>query len=288
MAEVVIVVSWNSAATIEACLRSVPPGLPVVLVDNASSDDTLDRARSARPDVHVIALDENLGFGRASNLGARQFEGRDVLLLNPDAALLPGAFDLLVETLAQEPTLGMVGPLITDEAGGLELSWGDDPTLMTEWRRQREHNHPPALASLAPGRVDWVTGACCLIRRAAWDACGGFDEGYFLYFEDLDLCRRVRALDFGVLFDPRAEVRHLRGVSAAGLGVHKAERYRASQLRYYRRYAPPLTWLGLRLYLVLKFLASALWRPRHAAVFARIVAMAVAGGERQSSPRRDS
>lgn len=283
MAEVgVVVVTWNSAATLEACLRSIPEGVPVVVVDNHSSDATLEVAAQARPDARLIPMDRNLGFGTACNVGARHLGEADVLLLNPDAVLEPGTLEHLAERLAGEATLGAVGPLITDPADRLELSWGSDPTLLSEWRRRQEHVRPPARETLRPSAVDWVTGACCLVRRTAWEAIGGFDEGYFLYFEDLDLCRRLRERGYGVRFEPGAIARHVRGASSSLPGSETLHRYRASQLRYYRSYAPWPSLLGLRLYLLLKFALQALLRPRQAAASREVIRLVLSGGARPS------
>lgn len=275
----VVVVTWNSAATIGACLGSIPSDVPVVVVDNASRDQTVKRVRESHPEAQIVALDRNLGFGAACNVGAERLGSCDVLLLNPDAMLAQGAIDQLAAILAQDSTLGIVGPLITDSEGRLELSWGHDPTLVTEWRRQREHRRLPSVESLERARVDWVTGACCLVRRAAWEAVGGFDEGFFLYFEDLDLCRRVRAHGWGISFDPSARATHVRGASADTLGELKAERYRVSQLRYYRTHAGPVAIVGLRVYLVAKYVAAMLRRPSMARVYGRILRRAVINGE---------
>lgn len=283
MADVgVVVVTWNSASTLEACLRSIPAGIPVVVVDNHSADDTLEVAAAARSEVRIVPLERNLGFGTACNVGARHLGTCDVLLLNPDAMLEPGALEHLAEALTRDERLGAVGPLITDPEGRLELSWGMDPTLLSEWRRRQEHANLPSRESLNPSDVDWVTGACCLVRRSAWDAIGGFDEGYFLYFEDLDLCRRLREHGFGVRFEPGAVARHVRGASAGILGGETIRRYRASQLRYYRRYAAWPSWLGLRFYLMLKFAWHALRRPRQAATSVAVIRLALSGGARPS------
>lgn len=279
----VVIVTWNSAETIEACVRSVPAGVPVVVVDNASQDDTVERALTARPDARIVRSPRNLGFGAACNLGARELGDCDVLLLNPDAELLPDTLSYLASRLADDPQLGAVGPLLTDPAGGLELSWGADPSLRSEWRRRREHGAKPVIGSLCPMRVDWVTGACCLIRRTAWEAVGGFDERFFLYFEDLDLCRRLRERHFGVLFDPGASARHLRGASSDSLGPAKEARYRESQLRYYRLHARLLSRVGLRLYLVAKYAWALVRRPHHAAYYLPILWRAITGAGRSAA-----
>lgn len=279
----VVVVTWNSASTIAACLRSIPVQTPVVVVDNDSRDDTLALAAAARPDARLVPLGQNRGFGTACNVGARLLGEADVLLLNPDAVLESGTLERLADVLDREATLGAVGPMITDSEGHLELSWGKDPSLWTEWRRRQEHAHPPAPESLVSAQVDWVTGACCLIRRAAWEDSGGFDERYFLYFEDLDLCRRLREQGYGIRFEPAALARHVRGVSAAVLGMETSRYYRASQLLYYRRHASFASHLGVRLYLALKFAGMAILRPRQAASNVEIVRLALVGGDPPAS-----
>lgn len=275
----VVVVTWNSAATVGACLRSIPAGVDVVVVDNASTDASCAVVREALPEAQLLVSDRNLGFGAACNLAARHLAGHELLLLNPDAILLPGTIERLVAALDEDPALGIVGPCITDDRGRLELSWGDDPTLLAEWRRRREHGRPPAIEALEPLRVDWVTGACCLVRRSAWEAVRGFDEGYFLYFEDLDLCRRIRHQGWTIGFEPQGRASHVRGVSARALGIVTAERYRASQRRYYRLHLSRAEWRGLRLYQILKYVWALLRDPDHAASHARIIWHALVGHE---------
>lgn len=272
----VVIVTWNSSATIAACLDSIPAGVPVAVVDNASDDDTLSVARSARPDALLLPQAENLGFGAGCNVGATALAGRDVLLLNPDAALEPDTLEQLRAVLEAHPEVGVVGPAIRDAEGHLELSWGSDPTLLNEWRRARAH----ANGSEAPpeaGPVDWVTGGCCLVRREAWNALGGFDTRFFLYFEDLDLCRRARLAGFRVDFAPGVRARHIRGVSARQLGSRTERHYRASQLYYYRKHAPWAERLGLSAYLTLKYLAKALRAPRHASSHLKVAIAALRG-----------
>jgi len=265
-----VIVTWNSAATIDRCLASIPESVPVVVVDNGSSDDTRARVEASR--ATLLTPDRNLGFGQGCNLGATHLEGRDILLLNPDAALDTGAIETLAHALAVSPGLGMVGPLIRDTEGSVELSWGDDPTLLAEWRRKQAHQRPQR-APDAPCMVDWVTGGCCLIRRAAWDRVGGFDPGYFLYFEDLDLCRRIRQVGYQVGFEPRASADHARGSSSKQIGTLVETYYRASQLRYYRTHRGIVQRLGLKAYLALKYGLKAGRSPH----YRQILAMALGG-----------
>lgn len=270
----VVIVTWHSASTIEACLRSIPSELSVVVVDNGSSDDTIAVASQVRPDAHLLPQGENLGFGTACNLGATVLGERDILLLNPDAALEPGTLEALRDKLVASPETGVVGPAIYDATFALELSWGSDPTLWSEWRRARAHAKGMAERP-AGGPVDWVTGGCCLIRREAWVAIGGFDPRFFLYFEDLDLCRRARAAGYQIAYLPEASARHTRGVSARQLGGLTERYYRASQLSYYRKYASFSERLGLRGYLAFKYAAKAMRAPHRASVYLEIVRAAL-------------
>lgn len=125
--------------------------------------------------------------------------------------------------------------------------------------------------------MDWVTGGCCLIRRETWAAIGGFDTHFFLYFEDLDLCRRARTAGYEVLYLPKAIARHTRGVSAQQLGTRTERHYRTSQLYYYRKYAPWAERLGLRAYLTIKYAAKILRTPRHASTYLGILAATARG-----------
>lgn len=255
MAEVsVVVVTFESQATIAACLASLPPDLETVVVDNGSLDETVAIVRERFPHVAVIEGDVNRGFGAGCNLGVARTSGERVLLLNPDAAVTPGAIAALQAALAADRRLGAVGPLIRNPDGTPELSWGADPDLVSEWRRAREqHGRSPRPAPpQALSRVDWVSGACMLIRREAWAAVGGFDEDFFLYFEDCDLCLRLRRAGWGVAIAPDAEVNHVRGASAGRVEGQVKQWYRESQDRYYAKHRSPLeTWL-LRRYVRLR------------------------------------
>lgn len=250
----VVVVTYQSAGTIAACLASLPEGVEAIVVDNGSSDQTLAIVKAGFPGATAIAAGENMGFGAACNRGAAAAKGDVLLMLNPDARLEPGALEALVAALEADPGLGAVGPLVLDAEGVPELSWGDDPGLVFEWRRAREqHGRSPRPAPpAARTAVDWVTGGCLAVRRSAWEAVGGFDSGYFLYFEDADLCRRLRLAGWTVAFEPAAVARHARGESARHVGAQVARWYRESQLTYYTRHRGPLEIWVLKLYLALK------------------------------------
>jgi GT2 family glycosyltransferase len=258
----IVIVTHNSRAEIGACLASVtgttePRTTAIVVVDNASTDGTPDLVRQRFPTVQVIEAGGNIGFARANNLGAASAGGEWLLLLNPDTVVPAGSIQRLVEALVGRPEAAVAGPRLLDGAGRPELSFGPDispwgelrqKTLLSLYNRNvsRAVRHVDRLTHSAGERA-WVSGACLLIRRADWDAVGGFDERFFMYTEDVDLCASVRSRGRAVLFVPGAEVRHLRGQSAARNPETEKLR-RLSHVAFYEKHLP--RWAGwLRLYL---------------------------------------
>jgi GT2 family glycosyltransferase len=262
----IVIVSFNARADLERCLQSLsdaPPRTPhkIVIVDNASSDGSVEAARRLRPDARVIALDENVGFARANNLAIRATEGELVLLLNSDTIVPAGAIDALVETLRGSPDTAIVGPRLVDGEGRPELSFGRMVTPLNELRQQRltrllEAEGLEAVmraAGFSAGAVwpDWVSGACLLVWRRDALAAGLLDARYFMYLEDVDFCAAVRARGRRIRFAPHIVVTHLGGRSrrAAPVATHRA--YRRSHVAFYEKHHP---WLAplLRWFLRLK------------------------------------
>lgn len=239
----VVVVTHASAATIGACLSGLPLErlADVVVVDHASTDDSVALARAAG--VRVVEQ-ANTGFGAGCNRGVAELapQARLVLLLNPDAVLLPTDLALLVGHLAAEPQCAVVGPRIHTR-GGPTYSAGRRASLATELRPLL----PAPLSRLGPvrrlprehavsGPVGYVEGACLLVRRDVWGQVGGFDEGYFLYFEELDLARRVQAAGWQVHLCAQARVEHAMGVSTATSAYGASPHLVRSRVRYLRRW----------------------------------------------------
>lgn len=258
-----VVVSHQSRGTLGRCLQSLALSkgaqLEVTLVDNASSDGCAELARATDPRVRVIANKENLGFARACNQGWRAGDAPFVLFLNPDAEVAEGAVAMLAE-LASRPGVGIVGPLTLNEDGSVQVSTGPDLAPIAELRQRRlvravARRRTWALAHAAgiharEHEPDWVSGSCLLARREALAAAGGFDEGFFLYEEDADLCRRVRAAGWRILFTPAAAARHQLGHSAGANRERARIEYHRSHLRYYRKHNGLLSRLVLRLALL--------------------------------------
>ncbi|MBI4575656.1 MAG: glycosyltransferase family 2 protein [Planctomycetes bacterium] len=230
----VVVVSHRSSATLAACLGSVGDR-PLVVVDSASRDGSAQVARRARPDALVLELATNEGYARAANLGVRAAPATGaVLLLNPDAVLLEGALDAMLAALARRDDAGVVGPAYLSPLGRPLLAWGEFPTPSRVLARTLRVHRRPAPARHAR-RVDHVTGAALLVRRRCLDALGGLDEGYFLYFEETDLCRRAATAGWEVWHEPLARVVHAVGASSSDETARR-RRFAEGQARYLRRH----------------------------------------------------
>jgi GT2 family glycosyltransferase len=259
----VVVVSFGTRETLLAGLDALTANsgetVETVVVDNASPDGSAEAVRARFPRVRLVANPENIGFGRACNQGARETSAPFLLFLNPDATLGPGALEALVRLLETRPRVGIVGPRTRSSNGDIQVSTGADLSLASEWRQRRLvlgvfGRDPRALAEAdarhaaehAPG---WVSGACLLARRDAFEAVSGFDERFFLYEEDADLCRRVRAAGWQVLFTPVAEATHAKGRSMARTPERARLEYHRSHLLYYRKHCHWLQGAVLRLLL---------------------------------------
>ncbi len=246
----VVIVTYQSALHIEACLASLrndAGGDLVVVVDNASTDDTVSRAQQAWSTVLVVRNTENLGFARASNQGLSAVGNSPfVVFLNPDAEVQPGALRRLLGELEARPELGAVGPRTEGADGTPQLSFGPDLTPLAEWRQRRRmkalrRRDPRALAALdadarRPGEPDWLSASCLMARSEALRAVGGFDPGFFLYEEDADLCLRLRRAGWRLAFGPEALVVHHQGGSVASAPGSAAVAYHQGHLRYYAKH----------------------------------------------------
>jgi N-acetylglucosaminyl-diphospho-decaprenol L-rhamnosyltransferase len=249
----ILIVSYNSRSDLETVLRSLtetPPTVPheIVVVDNASTDSTPAYIRERWPGVRLIASESNLGFAQANNLGIRNTSSELVLLVNPDTIVSGSDVDRLVFVLESQPDVAVVGPRIVDGTGRAELSFGAMISPWAELRqkilvRGNDRGVSPITAIVdrmtrRTRRVDWVSGACLLIRRQDLDQVGGFDPRFFMYAEDVDLCAAVRAQGRSVLFSAEPQVVHLRGRSGVAAPERVRQAYRRSQVAFYAKHHP--------------------------------------------------
>ena len=240
----VIIVNHDGEAHLERCLRSLDGSdAEILLVDNNSRDGSVALVRRQFPNVTIMPQERNLGYGAANNLAARHATGRGLLLLNPDAELQPGAFDALTAALDEQPDAGLVAPRLCYPDGRRQFSWSPARGVVGEAlqkvrnrfeSRSWAHGRIARAISRMAGRP-WFTAACVLVRADAWRSIGGFDERFFMYFEDVDFCLRLEAAGWRLAQEPRALAYHVGGVA---IGRQVDDFYRPSQLRYYRLHRP--------------------------------------------------
>jgi hypothetical protein len=258
----IVIVTFNSAQEIDACLQSLvghtsPFPTTITVVDNASKDGTAALVRANFPSVQVIESGGNIGFAKANNVGIRATTSDYVLLMNPDTVAPPAAIQTLVRGLASHPDAAIAGARLLGPTGFPELSWGIPITPLNELRTmvfsRLYHRKVRVLVrkmdklSRQAREVDWVSGACMVIRRPDLDAVGLLDERYFMYNEDVDLCLAMKKRGRKVLYIASAEVLHYRGKSAPGNPALERLRQK-SHVAYYEKHLPGWTPL-LRLYL---------------------------------------
>ena len=261
----VVIVSYNQRERLLECLesvRSVTERTHLIVVDNASSDGSIDAARRCVPEAELLALDTNLGFAAGVNRGVARGDAPYILLLNNDARLQPGAIDKLRAGLDQD-RVAAAGPQLLGSEGQVELSLG---RTLSPWN-EAKFRLVEALYRDGRGPLSGavkrhyersretrsLSGACILLRREAFEQVGGFDERFFLYAEDIDLCRRLRRAGYRLWYVADALVNHARGASSAVDPTASTLAYRRSQLAFYRKHHGALAANGLRLYLAVRF-----------------------------------
>ncbi|MBI3909606.1 MAG: glycosyltransferase family 2 protein [Armatimonadetes bacterium] len=275
----VIIVSWNTCDYLRRCLASLPRAvaaperLCVHVVDNGSTDGTLEMVRSEFPWVRLDAAGENLGFARANNRALKACCTEYALLLNPDTEVRPGALDRLVAFMEREPRAGAAGPTLLNTDGSLQKAGDAFPTLIREvlcapglrslrwldgWRhrltfQRRSFDHVV--------EVDGVLGACVLVRRAVWEQVGLLDERFFMYYEEIDWYRRMRAAGWQVFYVPEVVVVHHGGKSSGQRGLENSRIYFRSRYLYFRKHHGLLQ-AGLIALLNAMLLWGAEWKSR--------------------------
>ena len=229
----VVVVTRNSARHIGPCLESaIAEGARPIVVDNGSTDDTLEVVRSTCPDARIIETGENLGYGKAMNVGFRETRGEFVILSNPDILFLPGSIVGLIDYLVKNARVGVVGPQQMFPNRSWQRSYGDLPGL---WSGIKDavglttlHNGVrkilwPRRLDRRPKEVPYADGAVLAVRSAAFSQMGGFDEDFYFYSDESDLCARLRGAGWRVAFLPASQVIHVRGADSAK--VDRSDRF---------------------------------------------------------------
>jgi N-acetylglucosaminyl-diphospho-decaprenol L-rhamnosyltransferase len=268
----VVLITFNSASVLRdslLCVKALAPH-QIVVVDNASEDDSARVAVNGGADVE--RSEQNLGFGRAVNCAVSRLE-QDVdliLLLNPDCIISPQEFEKLVAALSHDPRLGAVSPSMRYPSGQFGIAGGAEPTVLKEWigalgidrliserarhwlgRRRWKWIDRGMLSYLrtepsgGTSRVAWVSGYCMLVRRSAFDSVGGFDGDFFLYFEDIDLCTRMRRAGWTVALVRDSVATHIESTSTRAVGKNRL--YRQGMDMYFSKHGGKASrfWSGL-------------------------------------------
>jgi GT2 family glycosyltransferase len=246
----IIVVSWNTKEILADCLDSIyncPPEcrFEVRVVDNASTDGTIQMLFNRFPQVNVVESFENLGFARANNLAiSLARNARYILLLNPDTVVIPGALQEMVNYMDENPNVGAVGPRLLNPDGSLQTSCYAAPTLAREFTRMFHLSRfindgcyqMEEWDSNKARDVDIIQGACLMLRRTALDQVGVLDESFFIYSEDFDLCYRLQKNDWGLVWLPGAEVIHYGAQSTNQVSVEMFMHLYQAKLMFMRKH----------------------------------------------------
>jgi GT2 family glycosyltransferase len=249
-----IIVNYNAGPELRAALRSIKKemaGRPweAVVVDNASTDGSSDYVWEFAPNARVLRNTENVGFGRGINQGVQATSAPAILIMNPDCRIEPGAIKTMSAELESRERCAIVGPRVLDPDGTEQGSARGDPDMLTGLFGRTGLLRillPSAAVSRrnvvsggASVTVDWVSGACMLVRRSAFEHVGGFDARYFLYWEDADLCRRLRAHGYEIRYVPSAAAVHQVGHSSRTARAASIKAFHESAYLYYVTHVAP-------------------------------------------------
>lgn len=261
----VVIVNWNAKDFLRLCIDSIKATFPpitysIIVADNASTDGSPDMIAEEYPEVLLLRSQKNLGYTGASNLGMSRADSEYILLINPDLEFKPGAVAAMIDFMQKNEDVGMVGPKLLCEDGSLQYNGRKFPTFWREflgvtrlYKFAREYHDK----KLSWGRSDFdktvetdeISGACMLTRKSVIDKVGMMDERFFMYYEDVDWCLRVRKAGWRIFYIAEAVVVHFWMKSACQIGVVKsyAKLYR-SQYLYWKKHHGMLPAVILRIF----------------------------------------
>ena len=268
----VIIVNYNAEQDLKNCLSSLIPCInfkedEIWVVDNNSTDNSLHVLAQQFPQVKTINQSFNSGYASAINQGLKQVKNPYILISNTDIIFQEGTLSYLVSTLENNPRVGMIAPELRGGNNELiQMTWEWDVTLFGEWMRKK---YSPKKIKRSKSiqkqikkfqkeekAVPIVTGAVFLTRLNIMQKINGMDENFELYFEDSDLCKRIRNENYQILFTPKVTVQHLLGNSTNQRNIKIPLIYRQSQIYYYKKHLGHIQNTGLKLYLWAKYLLS--------------------------------
>ena len=260
----IIIVSWNVRDLLAACLNSIDPHCEIIVVDSASSDDTVAMVSREYPWVKLIAQQENVGFTRGNNIGLSAAEGEYMMLLNPDTQVIEDALIKMVEFLDANPEVGIVGPQTFNTDGTHQSTRRRFPTLLTAifestWlqpfapRRILDHFYVRDVEDSATADVDWVQGSALMARREVYEQIGGLDEHYIMFSEEMDWCKRAKIAGWRVAYLGDAHIIHHGGKSTEQVTARKHIYFQSSKLYYFRKFHGAAAALVLRIVLLANY-----------------------------------
>jgi GT2 family glycosyltransferase len=249
----VVIVNYKAYAELDECLASLlrapPSDREVIVVDHSSSAPELERLSAKFPDMRIAPTRENPGFSVGINAGARLARGRHLLILNPDTRMQPGAIDAMAAYLDAHSDTGVVGARVEDPGGTVQRSARRFPTMLTGLAGRSSlvtrlwpdnplsrHDTLADATTTAPREVDWVAGSCLAVSADAFRCVGGMDEQFFLYWEDADLCKRLKEAGWKTIYLPSAVVVHGVGRSRRHARVLSVRAFHRSAYLYFRKH----------------------------------------------------
>jgi GT2 family glycosyltransferase len=246
----IIIVNWNTRELTVNCLRSVFASsdglsLDVILIDNASSDDSVEAVRREFPQVKLICNPRNIGFAGANNIGMEQACGESLLLLNSDTVVPPGALGAAYAYLQSHPDVGLCGIKLLNPDRSFQASYAHFPSLAGELLSATGlgarlvspyYPSPRPVDGEAAQEVDWVAGAFMLVRRATYDRVGGMDTGYFMYSEETDWCYRIKRAGWSIRYLPEVSIIHIGGASTRQRSAEMTAELNKSKIRFFEKH----------------------------------------------------
>jgi GT2 family glycosyltransferase len=243
-------VNWNTCQLLDECISSIQEASPeieceIIVVDNASSDNSLEMLKEKHPDVILIANMDNPGFARANNQAYIKSTGRYFMLLNPDTVCLPGSLAELVHYMDANPSIGVSGPLVLNPDYSLQYSWAKFPAFISECTGKLNRMIMPQRTypknadearRFGPFLIDWVGGCAFVARRDAIEQIGLLDDSLFMYSEETDWCRRFHNAGWKISVDPQSEIIHLGGQSSIQVADNCVGHLFNSKVMYFRKH----------------------------------------------------
>ncbi|MBD2355699.1 glycosyltransferase family 2 protein [Tolypothrix sp. FACHB-123] len=262
----IILVNYNGIDVLPDCLNSINkfiniPNYEIIIVDNNSSDGSPELVADKYPHIRLIRQSQNRGFGAGNNAGAKVANGEFLFLLNTDTILKSDILPHLLELMYANPKVGIIGTKLLNLDGSLQISVSPSIGIKGEYQARKLHQAAQNTAHLnlleqkfqEIQEVDIVVGAAFFIRASLFHTLGGFDENFFMYFEESDLCQRAQNQGYKIIYTPHVSLIHLKGYSVQKSANAMSIEYRRSQLYYYQKHRPIWEQILLRLYLFTKF-----------------------------------